>query len=216
MTRLTTHKHTFDWPKFKGSKEALKWNCRDLTSVDAVLEVTPGRTACIQAGGNLGIFPKYLARVFETVYTFEPAVDLFPILTHNAPEPNIIRIQAALGNAPGFVATACVRRGKPGIAHEGITHIAGPGPIPTLRLDDFMFPTVDLIYLDLEGWEYYALQGAAQTLLRCRPVLAVEVNQNCQHVGLTPDTVREFIGALEYRFVTRIQSDDVYVPAEWV
>lgn len=210
---MTLHKHTFDWSKMKGSKEALKWNIRDLTTIDAILPHVPGRSTCVQAGGNLGVFGKYLSTFFAQVLVFEPAPELFPWMTGNAPEQNILRYQAALGETLGMVGTACTRRGeKPAPVHEGLTHVSGDGIVPTLRLDDFGLPTLDLLMLDLEGFELFALRGAAQTVLRCRPVISVEVNQNCGFYGVSKDDVRDWIGARRYQLAFRIQSDEVYVP----
>lgn len=212
-TRLRTHRDTFKWDTLQGSPEALRWNMRDLTSVDAVLGLVPGRTACVQAGGNLGVFGKYLARYFQSVYVFEPAHDLFPKMVANAPEPNIVRFQAALGDTPGLVGTACSRRvSKPGPVHEGLTHIDGTGIIPALRLDALALPVLDLVYLDLEGYEWYALRGAVETIERCRPVIVVELNQQASFYGIDPADVRVFIIACGYRSALTVHSDEVFVP----
>lgn len=206
---------TLDWSKLRGSAEALKWNRRDLPGLLDLIARTPQKRVAVQAGGHLGVFPKVLSSYFTSVYTFEPAFDLFAHLCHNAPEPNIFKFQAALGDARRMVGLSRVRRdGKPN-SHEGITHVAGDGPIPTLRIDDLGLPVCDLIQLDLEGWELYALRGAVQTIARCRPVLSVEVNKNQGFVGINPDWLRDCVKSLGYRFVTRMHSDEVYVPVEW-
>ena len=206
----------WDWSRFKGGNVALKLNKRDLPELDQVIALTPGRTAVVQAGGNLGIWPKRLAESFKTVYTFEPAADLFAVVQVNAPEKNIIKFQAALGERHELVSVARIRRdGKPRPAHEGVTHITGPGVIPTLRVDDLSLPVCDLLMLDLEGWELYALRGARETIMRCRPVLCVEVNDHIREVGLTPEDVRNFLSGCGYRQHLRFVADDVWVPAEW-
>lgn len=206
----------WDWSTFRGSEAALKWNRRDLPALDAVIARTPGRRVAVQAGGHLGLFPKRLAESFETVYTFEPAPDLFEAMVHNAPEQNIVKIQAALGDARRLVGLARYRRDTSGRAvHEGLTHVAGDGIFPTLRVDDLGLPVCNLLALDLEGWELYALRGAVQTIARCRPVLWIEVNKNQAFVGFTADLVRDCIKAFGYRFVERLHSDELYVPAEW-
>ena len=210
----------WDWSAFCGSRVGLALNHRDLSSIDAVLLLVPGRTAVIQAGGNLGIFPKRLAQEFRTVYTFEPAADLFALLQQNAPEMNIVKFQAALGDARGLIGLSRERRdgkqkhGKIKPSHEGITHIAGSGVVPTLRIDDLALPVCDLIYLDIEGWELHAVRGARDTLARCRPVLVVEMNQNAGYVGLTPEEIRAAIAVSGYRLATRMLSDEVFLPVE--
>lgn len=216
IVETTLPDYGWDWATFQGSAQALKWNRRDIATLDAAMALTPGRTAAVQAGGNLGIFPKYLARVFETVYTFEPDPAIFKVLCANAPEPNIVKFQAAVGDRRGLVGLAKVRRdGKPEIfAHEGITHVSGAGVVPTLMIDDLALPVCDLLVVDIEGWELYALRGASQTITFCRPVIVVEVNKNSAHYGIAPDDVRDTITGLGYRLAGRYHSDEVYVPAE--
>lgn len=204
-----------DWATFKGGATALKLNRRDLPELEQVIALTPQHRVAVQAGGNLGIWPKRLAQSFATVYTFEPASDLFALLQRNAPEPNIVKFQAALGERHELVRVERLRRdGKPRPAHEGLTHITGPGVIPTLLVDDLNLPVCDLLLLDLEGWELYALRGARATLWRCRPVVCVEVNDHIREVGLTPEHVRDFLTAFDYRQVRRFVADDVWVPCE--
>ncbi len=205
----------WDWRHLKGSHTALKWIHRDLTSVDAVLPLVPGRRAVVQAGGNVGLFPKRLAQEFQTVYTFEPDAGLFSMLQANAPEPNIIKFQAALGEARGLVDTSAERRdGKRLAHHEGLTHIVPGGVVPTLRIDDLGLPVCDLIYLDIEGWELYAVRGAVETIARCRPVVVVEMDANAGFVGVSPEALRQTLTGAGYRHATQLLSDHVFLPTE--
>lgn len=201
----------WDWSKFEGSTECIKWARRDLETLNATLQFVTGRTACVQAGGNLGVFPKRLAQVFETVYTFEPDAELFASLTRNAPELNIVKMQAALGCERIPVRMQCSRRDKSGRAvHEGLTHVAGRGTIPTIMIDDLGLPVCDLIYLDVKGWEFFALQGARETVRRCRPVIAVEINRNIAFCGHTAGELRELIRSFGYIHRLTMHSDEVY------
>lgn len=213
---LSRQGNGFDWEHMQGSAQGLKWMRRDLPCLDKIIARCREKRVAVQAGANLGIYPKRLAATFETVYTFEVAPDLFPMLYANAPEENIYRYQAALGYERNLVGTSRVRRDGKTETHEGITHIEGPGKTPTLRLDDFNLPVCDLLQLDVEGWELYALQGAVETIARCRPILAVEINKNAAFVGLDEAEIRACItDELGYRLVDRLQSDDVYEPVEW-
>lgn len=201
---------------FRGSSLALGYAFRDLECLEHVIALTPGRSVAVQAGGNLGIWPKRLAQYFAAVYTFEPDGELFEALTQNAQERNIFKFQAALGASSQFVGLSRARRdgsGRP--THEGLTHIEGDGPIPTLRVDDFGFPVCDLLYLDTEGTELAILKGAAQTIARCRPVLAVEINKSLEYLGLTAQDVRAYIYSLGYVGAKVFRSDEVFIPEEW-
>jgi FkbM family methyltransferase len=201
------------WNSFMGSAACLKWARRDLATLAATLAHVPGRTAAVQAGGNLGLFPKYLAREFETVYTFEPDPHLFCFLMLNAPESNIVKLQAAVGFERAPISVECTRRDNSGRAvHEGLTHVSGRGTLPCLRIDDLALPVCDLIYLDVEGWEYFALEGAAETITRCRPVIGVEINRNIAYSGKTAAQLRALITSHGYAHKLTMHSDEIYAP----
>lgn len=210
--------NAWNWDKFRGSKAGLKWNRRDVPDVDEVASYAPEHRVAVQAGGNLGIFPKRLSELFEVVYTFEPEPELFGMMAANAPELNIVKFQAALGCNRGELVGMCrVRRQNDGgLSHEGITHVSGAGIIPTMRLDDLALPVCDLLYLDLEGYEFYALRGAEETIARCRPVLACEINKSLDGMKIIDKhMLRAYIEmGLGYEFVKRVRSDDLFVPVE--
>lgn len=212
--RLRKYRPEWDWGAMQGSRLCLKWNLQDLLTLDYVLARTRGRKAVVQAGGNLGIFPKRLAEEFAAVYTFEPDRELFGCLEHNAPEPNIIPVNAALGCSREPVALDCRRRdgsGRP--VHEGLTHISGPGKIPQVLVDDLQLEACNLIYLDIEGYELNALKGAENTINRHHPVLALESNGNIGYYEATRKQLAQWVGAHGYRKLIRMHGDDVYVYA---
>ena len=61
-----------------------------------------------------------------------------------------------------------------------ITHGIAPREtdyvVPISRIDDWALPRLDFLKLDIEGAERLALDGALETIRRCRPVIAVEAN----------------------------------------
>ena len=202
------------WSRFWGDKEALRYAKRELVNVEGVLAHVPGRTRVIQAGGSLGIFPKFLAQQFAQVVTFEPDPRNFIALTMNAPEVNIVRVQAALGETRGYVGLSRQRRdGKPN-SHDGVVHVSGSGTVPLMRLDDYPCDVCDLIYLDIEGFELYALRGATQLIERCRPAIAIEVNKNLEHVNATEADLDQFMQDHRYVRIAAFGSDRLYLPRE--
>ena len=204
------------WGKFQGSSYALKYSKRELPKLERVIGFTRGRTAAVQAGGNIGLFPKLLARMFTTVYTFEPAADTFAMLCANAPEPNILKFQCALGDERKLVGWSRERRDTKAIpSHEGMTYLKGDGVIPTLRIDDLQLPVCDLVYLDIEGSELGAVLGGAETLTRCRPLVAIEVNRNQEHAGVPRDTLRDAVIQCGYRHILTLDPDELFAPTEW-
>jgi FkbM family methyltransferase len=201
------------WNQFQGSADGLRWNRRDLAeNLDPVLAEMKSKKVAVQAGGNLGIFPKRMAQEFKTVYTFEPDPDNFRMMCANAPEGNILKFQAALGFERGLVGICKERRdGKPR-THEGLCHVAGAGTVPVFQIDDLSLPECDIIQLDLEGFELYALYGARNTIERCRPILMIEINKSLGFMGLREDDVRNAIRMMGYDFQRRINSDEIWTP----
>lgn len=213
--RLTAALYRPNWPwgTFEGSEAALKWAFRDLRNLEEALLLVPGRKVVIQAGAELGLFPKRLAEEFKFVYTFEPDPDLFMKAARTAPERNILRYQAALGFDRKPIALSSRRRDSSGRAsHEGLTHVTGSGHIPTMRIDDLSLEVCDLIYLDIEGFELLALQGGQKTISRCKPVIGVELNGNCEHYGYTDQQVRSWIHSNGYERKLSMNSDEIWVP----
>lgn len=207
--------HGLDWTRFEGSAPALTFARRDLQTVTEALAYVSRRQVAVQAGGCLGVFPKYLAQSFGAVYTFEPMLESYRKLLANAPETNIVARCAALGYDRTPVAMTQRRRTKTHApAHEGIAHVSGVGDVPVARIDDLALACCDFLCLDLEGYEYEALKGATDTLAGCRPVVMVEINEHITHYGQRPEDVRALLFGAGYRFVFRRHSDEVYVPGE--
>ena len=50
----------------------------------------------------------------------------------------------------------------------------GAGDVPVVRLDNLNLHDINYIKIDCEGYEYRILQGAEQTIRRCRPVVVIE------------------------------------------
>lgn len=171
------------------------------------------RRVAVQAGGNLGLFPKRMAEDFEVVHSFEPDLHLFDCMKYNAPEPNIRKHHAALGCTRDPVSVICKRRDQSGRGvHEGLTHVTGKGKIPQVLIDDMKLPACGLIYLDIEGYEFNALKGGIETINKFKPVIAVEINRNINYYGTTPDQLRSWIEELGYKRVLSMNSDEVFIP----
>lgn len=68
--------------------------------------------------------------------------------------------------------------------------------VPLRRLDGFGLRDLTAVKLDAEGAEYEVLRGARETLLRCRPVLSVEIEE--RHRPGSTWAVPAFLDALGY------------------
>lgn len=155
---------------------------------------------CVQAGGNCGMYPRLFAKHFDRVFTFEPDPLNFFTLVINCQEDNIVKMQAALGDVHGMVQVNRHTMQNVGMHQVSITPQAY---IPQLRIDDLVLPHCDLIQLDIEQYEIYALNGARETINKFRPVVVVENNN---------DNIRDFFKEHRYEVASTTHMDTIYRP----
>ena len=157
----------------------------------------------IQAGGNCGQYIKQFSQRFDTVYTFEPDTLNFLCLTLNCGN-NVIKTQACLGNDNKFVSINKK-------SDAGAIHVDGPGNIPTMRIDDMHLPACDLIQLDIEGYELFALQGAQRTIEQYHPVIMIEWYEPwAERYGTNQKMRDEFFNNIGYKKVLVKDNDIIY------
>lgn len=169
---------------------------------DAYTKYLKGHQLVIQAGGNCGMYPMLFSQMFESVYTFEPDPLNFYTLVQNCQCDNIVKIQAALGNDHRMIGLA-----KGPEDNVGMHKIAEKGIIPQLCIDDFDWPACDLIQLDIEQYEIYALRGAVETIKCHRPVISVENDT---------DEIKGLLKQFDYVDMQSSKMDMIYVPKEGI
>jgi len=164
-----------------------------------------------QAGGCLGVYPRLLSDMFKLVYTWEPDPLNFFCLTRNCQKNNIIKMQAALGekhqNGHVYRTTALKNVGMnivqplppPEYIHP--TWVPVEFPIPILKIDDFVFDTLDLLWFDLELSELPALVGAQNTIKLHHPVIIAENPR---------EEINTFLHQFGYEFM-ELSIDGIYV-----
>ena len=170
---------------------------------DELMTHVTGNGVMVQAGGNCGQYVKQFSQRFETVYTFEPDPINFLCLTLNCGN-NVIKTQACVGNERKFVN---IDRGH----DSGAIHVSGLGNIPTVIIDDMNLPGCDLIQLDIEGYELFALQGAKRTIEKYHPLLMIEWYEPWAERYSTNKTMLDnFLNNVGYSKILSHKSDIIY------
>ena len=202
------------------------WHCPDLLSgagkyMKRAIEDAPAailrcerRRVAIQAGGHVGTWPVYLSGPFERIYTFEPTSENFRCLVKNvedhAADPGrIFAARGALGNKRGPIDMVLSRKST-GQHRAHAPKNPNIAAVPCYRIDDLNFPVVDALFLDLEGFENFALRGAAETLTRCRPVVMAENNRRAADQGFKRGDLAEFMATLNYQVVHAAGEDLIF------
>lgn len=178
------------------------------SSIERVVSRCNQRRAVIQAGGNCGVWPALLATHFDRVYTFEPDATAWHALVRNVPAANVYAYRAALGNGRRLVGVAS----NPGHGPDncGAVQVRGEGHIPTLMIDDLAISDVDLVWLDVEGYEWFALMGGVNTIRRCKPVIVLERNGLEKGYGVPDEYLTQWLQQYGYVQVDRQGRDVVY------
>jgi len=187
------------WPDDVGTKWAHSF--KHVRSLEwAVCRCRQRRTA-VQAGGNIGLWPRRLAEDFDRVITFEPDAISRECLRLNVPASVEVHSQA-LGAVPGVC----------GLEREslGSHHVVLKGTgVDVTTVDSLGLSDLDLLQLDIEGYEYHALFGAIETLIRCRPVVQVEMRGFSARYYAGDDDILRLLARLGYLEVSRQPGNDV-------
>lgn len=161
------------------------------------------RRTALDIGAHVGFWSYYLSLAFEKVHAFEPN-DLFAqCFARNVAAKNVKLHRVALGDAERKIALEVDPE------NTGATHVrAGlEGTIPMRRLDDFGFEVVDFLKVDVEGFEKQVLEGARQTLLRCRPVVIVEQKEFAGRYGTEQFAAAELLQSLGAVVLAQVVKD---------
>ena len=122
-------------------------------------------------------------------------------------------LQIALGDSEGSVSLVEVENHNAGmnrVAFGSLTE--GIEEVQLRKLDEVVdelgLERVDLIKIDVEGFELHVLRGAAKTIERFRPKLFVEIDPAyLAEFGSSVDGVEEFLSSFDYQ-ITRASEPD--------
>jgi FkbM family methyltransferase len=155
----------------------------------------------LDVGAYIGIISTYLARKFNRVIAFEAVPDTFDLLRQNiAALTNVTPLKVAVGESAGEVFFTHYP------THGQLSHVIGPndepktvkiGPLPVQAIDSLELPEVSFIKIDVEGHELPVVQGARETILRCRPLVMIEQGGNEEkHFGRPRHEAAAFLEGL--------------------
>ena len=173
----------------------------------------------VHAGTFFGDFLPALGRsrgAGARVYAFEPNSENYrcaqiTVLLNDL--NNVVLTHAGLDAKSGAGELAV--RSADGLALGGISHLVSSGDAASELTERVSLTSVDeavpadrrvgLIHLDVEGHEQAALEGALETIRRCRPLLVLESPPGA-------DWFDQHLGALHYRATDKVCGNAVLVP----
>jgi len=195
----------FVWPECDEDAAAVVH--RQVVDVEKALVFCKNFDLAVQAGGNMGVWPRYLSRVFRQVHTFEPEPLNYECLLLNCPELKIIKHGAALGDKHGFVKIEYPE----GRRNMGACCVAPGSDIRVVKIDDLTLQKCDLVQLDVEGYEPRVILGGMETIRRHHPVLMLEDKGLSEKYGYPKGWPLDMLKPEGYKQVDSINRDVILV-----
>ncbi len=180
----------------------------------------------VDVGAHDGLITLPFARLpGSRVLAFEPLPSAFARLqaalreAFGAVPPQVDCRAAALGDHDGEVTLAMplldgvaqeqwASTAKDYAAHLSSRVAVERFTVPLMRLDALDLADVTGMKIDAEGAEYEILRGARETLLRCRPILTIEIEE--RHREGSSWAVPAYLDALGYEVLFEL--DDTWFP----
>lgn len=179
-------------------------------AIKALLPHVKGRDVIVQAGANIGMYPVALTDHFRMVYTAEPDPVNYECLKRNLKARDslnrVTALHAAFGETEGDCIPLEVQPRNCGAHRVSF----GKGPIPVWTIDGLELAACDCLWLDIEGAELFALKGAARTVERFSPTIAVEDKGLHRAFDIPDGALQAWLAERGYAQVDQIGRDKVY------
>jgi FkbM family methyltransferase len=169
------------------------------SSLNLILPLIHAGDIVVDAGANIGTHTVAYARQVGQaghVFAFEPNYEAFECLAYNVGKQHIVSLyNFALGRELTFGSMAIDQ------TNAGASHMVNQvdGNIEVRPLDSMGMRCLDFLKIDVEGYETEVLAGAQATIMRCRPIMLIEVNDGAlRRFGRTGDELIVQIRAMGY------------------
>lgn len=177
-----------------------QWRARE-----SAINACKNRRTCIDIGANVGLWSCELVEKFEKVIAFEPVKEFIECYHKNVKKNNFLIYECALGNEMSHINMNIVE------GNTGHTHIdknsLGKGTIPLKTLDSFNFTNIDLIKIDVEGYENDILLGGLETIKYNKPILVIEQQKHEYQDDTKSLPAVRFLENLGYKVIDQHNKD---------
>jgi len=172
----------------------------------------------LDIGANIGLTTLLQAPLASRIHSFEPSPTTFKLLQQNVAQAELDNVELhnyGLGEEPGSFELTFAPSNRSGAfvsnqTQASVGHTVEKIHIRTMDqfVEDRGVASVDMIKIDVEGFELQVLRGGKRTLESHRPVVALEMNHWCLN-AFQRTSIPDFIDALLETFpiVLAVQSD---------
>lgn len=182
---------------------------REVNDIPTIASYCKQFRTVIQAGGNIGIWPIALSKRFQRVYTAEPDEANFAALEINTRNYATIMIRnVAFGLQSS---TGAIDHIDP--ENIGAHQVKEGNEFDIIPIDDLDIQDCDLLQLDVEGFEHFAIEGAIETIKKSFPVICLELKGLGKRYGVEDQETIDLLADLGYKVANRIHRDVIFTKA---
>lgn len=185
-------------------------------------------SSIVMLGSNMGILEIYFTKINPgiNIYTFEPREKQFCLLAKNITMnnvENVVMINNALGHLTGTINLDYKSKNDVVCDEQDLVQLGNGALIGynnyfhIVTLDSLKLLACDIIYIDLQGFEYIALAGGLNTIKKYKPVIYFKRDSDTSHMimshfGLQNRNIEELLNQLNYE--TQYVDSDTII-AKW-
>ena len=155
----------------------------------------------LDIGAWVGTWTTAMNEFCGRVVAFEPDPVHYECLVKNCPD-DVETHQLAVGNEQKMIS----------LSEDNFTQakrIVGEGSIPMVTVDSLKLDDVDLIKIDVEGYEMEVLKGAENTLENVN-YLMIELNNNAKKYGSSNLEIEKFLRKMKFEVLIKVWPDVVW------
>lgn len=164
-----------------------------------------GKGAFVDIGANIGLMTIYVGKKFPKAicHAFEAHPKTVELLKENVGLNHISNIEIhAFGL--GDTTTTLKIHDNLSINRGGASFVINQDgdegyDVPVKKLDDIVDWKIEMIKLDVEGFEMPVLKGAIESIEKNRPTLIIEVSENRTNAYDSSSEIYQFVKARGYR-----------------
>lgn len=189
--------------------ERLRYGQYQKTNWEFAQTLVDDWTCAVDVGTNNACNAVHYAKKFGQVECFEPTPLAQQLWENTIRDNNVFNVNLHK------VAVGEMSKQAEMLAHAkngGHNHIRATSrntikeifKVQVETIDSYNFQNVGFIKVDVEGYERFVLEGAEQTIQRCRPTIQLEiVSQQCRKFGYTAEDMIEWIRSWDYTVVSK-------------
>jgi len=182
------------------------FNEDNLTDIKKVINQKKIKTA-LDIGAWCGLWSWHMKNIAKTIHLFEPNLLHMECAKLNLENiDNIVYHSKAIGSKAGSVSMEYAED-----THTQTYRIKNNnGDIPCITIDSLELIDVDLIKIDVEGYELHVLKGAEKTIQTNKPIIQIEYNGNTENFGSPKIAIHDFLTNLGMTRAIKNYPDCIY------